>query len=110
MYRDFRVFDCDWMTDEKAAAAIGWFVGGARASGQAEIVLLREVQALSPAVQAWLSERLWPAQPGAPVPRVFASASCDLFERVRRGAFDQSLFYRLNTIAITPDIAGCLTL
>lgn len=65
------------------------------------IVWLKEVQGLSPAQQAetmdLLDEETWSA---GQLPRLIASSSVNLFERVKAGAFDERLFYRLNVIHI----------
>ena len=66
------------------------------------ILLLREVQMLTSSEQAAVMNRLgarasWPVEHLA---RILASSSIDLFEAVRRGAFDERLFYCLNQIHI----------
>lgn len=66
---------------------------------RAAIVLLQEVQALSPKEQAQFEARLAEMRI-SPRPRVrfMASSSTPLFDRVREGAFDERLYYRLNVI------------
>lgn len=66
---------------------------------RASIVLLQEVHALSPNEQAQFEDRLEEMRrsPRPPV-RFIASSSAPLFERVREGAFDERLYYRLNVI------------
>jgi DNA-binding NtrC family response regulator len=66
---------------------------------RAAIVLLQEVQALSPKEQAQFEVRLAEMRisPSPPV-RFIASSSTPLFDRVREGAFDERLYYRLNVI------------
>ena len=66
-------------------------------SPRASILLLREVHALTQAGQAVL-RRLITRTPEAP--RVFASSSVSLHQRVREGLFDPELFYCLNAVHI----------
>ena len=63
------------------------------------MLLLREVHALNRQNQMMLADLLasTPAANGS-APRVVASSSTSLFDRVRNGQFDDRLFYRLNTI------------
>jgi hypothetical protein len=65
----------------------------------APIVLLQEVQALSPKEQEQFENRLAEMRrsPRPPV-RFIASSSTPLFERVLEGSFDERLYYRLNVI------------
>jgi hypothetical protein len=60
------------------------------------VVLLREVHALTQAGQSVL-RRLLSSRP-LEAPRVFASTSVSLDQRVKDGLFDPDLFYSLNTI------------
>jgi hypothetical protein len=62
------------------------------------MLLLREVQELTPRQQALLLE-LMEDRHGTP-PRIIASSSVSLFDRVQQGAFDAQLFYRLNTVHV----------
>jgi DNA-binding NtrC family response regulator len=66
---------------------------------RAAIVLLQEVHALSPKEQAQFEHRLAEMRISPrPLVRFIASSSAPLFERVREGAFDERLYYRLNII------------
>jgi hypothetical protein len=67
-------------------------------SENALILLFREVHALTPRQQALLMELLEDRQ-GIP-PRIIASSSVSLYDRVREGAFDARLYYRLNTVHV----------
>ena len=75
---------------------------------RARILLLREVHTLTPSQQARLMELFEAGEPG-PRPRIIASSSVALFDRVRQGTFDERLYYRLNGIHLTtPAGAGGL--
>ena len=65
---------------------------------RASILLLREVHALTQTGQAVL-RRLMTRKP-ADAPRVFASSSVSLYQRVKDGSFDPELFYYLNAVHI----------
>jgi hypothetical protein len=67
---------------------------------RARILLLREVHTLTPSQQARLMELFEADDPG-PRPRIIASSSVALFDRVRQGTFDARLYYRLNGIHLT---------
>ena len=67
-------------------------------------LLLREVHALNAQNQSMLADLLAIAHP-AEAPRVIASSSTSLFDRVRLGQFDDRLFYRLNVIYMAFDRA-----
>jgi hypothetical protein len=69
---------------------------------RASIMLLREVHALTQTGQAVL-RRLITAR-GLGTPRVFASSSVSLYQRVREGRFDPELFYCLNAIHIVTSV------
>ena len=62
------------------------------------ILLLREVHDLTPRQQGLLLELL-EERHGAP-PRIIASSSVSLYDRVKEGTFDARLFYRLNTVHV----------
>ena len=67
---------------------------------RASILLLQEVHALTPHEQAEVDSRLAELrtiQRNTPF-RIMASSSAPLFERVREGAFDERLYYRLAVI------------
>jgi len=72
------------------------------AVGSADVTLvLREVHALGAAGQreaACLIAALPPD--AAAAPRIIATSSVSLFDRVRDGTFDERLFYRLNVVHI----------
>lgn len=65
--------------------------------GYGDVLLLREIQAMTPAQQVWLAKVLEAADPGR-TPRIIASSSVSLFDRVKQGLFDARLFYRLNVL------------
>lgn len=70
-------------------------------------VLLRNIDRLTPSQQSFVVSQLGSdagrSRRGGRV-RVIATTSVALFERVSRGAFDQKLFYCLNTVHIVvPD-------
>ena len=66
---------------------------------RAPIVLLQEVQALSPNEQAEFEDRLAEMRISSRPPvRFIASSSTPLFDRVLEGSFDERLYYRLNVI------------
>ena len=65
---------------------------------RASILLLREVHTLTHAGQAVLRRLMTKRPPEAP--RVFASSSVSLYQRVKDGAFDPDLFYYLNAVHI----------
>jgi sigma-54-interacting transcriptional regulator len=67
-------------------------------SPRASILLLREVHALTQAGQAVLRRLITRRTPEAP--RVFASSSVSLYQRVKEGLFDPELFYYLNAVHI----------
>ena len=81
-------------------------VEDARAAvGSADVTLvLREVHALCAAGQREAT-CLIGALPrdAAGAPRIIATSSVSLFDRVRNGAFDEQLFYRLNVLHIVID-------
>lgn len=65
---------------------------------RASILLLREVHTLTHAGQAVLRRLMTKRPPEAP--RVFASSSVSLYQRVKDGLFDPDLFYYLNAVHI----------
>ena len=65
-------------------------------TGEAEVVLLREIHSLTPAQQMWLTQVLEAGDTGCS--RIIASSSVSLFNRVQEGLFDARLFYRLNVV------------
>jgi hypothetical protein len=67
----------------------------------AGILLLREVHRLSARGQARLAALMTARHDERGItPRIVASSSVCLFDLVREGKFDETLFYRLNTIHI----------
>jgi hypothetical protein len=69
------------------------------------ILLLREVHDLTPRQQARLMEMMDEQRDVEGAPRIIASSSVSLFDCVRRGSFDERLFYRLNTIHLAMSAA-----
>jgi hypothetical protein len=65
---------------------------------RASILLLREVHTLTQSGQSALRRLMTKRAPEAP--RVFASSSVSLYERVKDGLFDRELFYYLNAVHI----------
>ena len=67
---------------------------------RSSILLLQEVHALTPHEQEQVDRRLAELRASRREAglRIIASSSAPLFERVREGAFDEQLFYRLNVI------------
>jgi len=63
-------------------------------------VLLREVHALPPSDQIEIASVLDGSTVVPSAPRIISSSSISLFDRVRSGAFDEQLFYRLNVMHI----------
>jgi transcriptional regulator of acetoin/glycerol metabolism len=95
--RTIRIISCDAADSDDLDAAFASTSSDAAPPGYSSIVLLREVHALTQAGQSML-QRLMTMRPDAP--RVVASSSVSLFERVKEGRFDPELFYHLNTIHI----------
>jgi len=79
-------------------------VASARARGidpDKVTVLLREVHALGETEQAEIARVV--GEPGGlrdHLPRIISTSSVSLFDRVRKGTFDERLFYRLNVMHI----------
>jgi len=67
-------------------------------SPRTSILLLREVHALTQAGQTVLRGLMTKRPPEAP--RVFASSSVSLYQRMKDGLFDPELFYYLNAVHI----------
>ena len=95
--RTIRIVSCDAANSDDLGAAFASSSSDEARSTHSSIVLLREVHALTQAGQSML-QRLMIMRPEAP--RVVASSSVSLFERVKKGLFDPELFYHLNTIHI----------
>jgi hypothetical protein len=98
--RAAEIVTCDSAVGHDVATAIaeGWRCIG---MDRDAIVWLKEVHVLKPAEQAVTMDLLaGPSRRTDRALRVIASSTVDLFGLVRAGAFDPSLFYRLNTIHI----------
>jgi hypothetical protein len=93
---------CDCAGGDSPAQAIASASAIPDAAGDQITLLLREVHALGKADQAEVARVV-----GAPgetrrtsAPRIISTTSVSLFDRVRNGAFDERLFYRLNVMHI----------
>jgi len=98
------VLDCDAIASQPLGAALCDRLltpDGVRRHAS-EILLLREVHALSAENQAVLADLIDSARTASRRPRLIASSSMPLYDRVQDGTFDVRLFYRLNTISIAP--------
>jgi hypothetical protein len=92
---------CDCAGGGRLADAVAR--AGARGGNPERVtLLLREVHALGLADQAEVAsivahpvEARWPGGP-----RIISTSSVSLYDRVRQGAFDERLFYRLNVMHI----------
>jgi len=73
-----------------------------RTSQNEAVLVVQEVQGLSDTEQAALLQLLGARDPVG-YPRVVATSSACLFDRVRQGTFDATLFYRLNVVHIQID-------
>ena len=94
-----RVVDCDALDPHAVRAAVtDSFLPEAQAARGCGTLLLREVHALDPQTQSVLADLLASEKVIDGGPRVIASTSASLFDRVQSGQFDDRLFYRLNTI------------
>jgi transcriptional regulator of acetoin/glycerol metabolism len=98
------VLDCDAMDPQTLGAVLcdRLLAPDPGARHASEILLLREVHALSAENQAVLADLLDTGRSAVRRPRIIASSSTPLFDRVQEGTFDVRLFYRLNTINIAP--------
>jgi DNA-binding NtrC family response regulator len=99
-----RRVDCEVTPDELLAGELFGFErsGGRREPGKLELcrggtLVVAEVGEMSPEIQAEFAAAL--ARAGDDV-RVIATTSVDLRERVRDGAFDESLYYTINTLSV----------
>jgi hypothetical protein len=68
------------------------------------VLLLQEIQFLSPRAQALLAAALGSKRGGGIAATLIVSTSVPLFDLTMAGTFDQELFYRLNTICM--DVAA----
>jgi hypothetical protein len=98
---DVRVRDCGGEDDVAAAMAQAQHSNGSEPNPH--ILLLREVHRLGAGAQAALAQLVAARHDGQfrETPRIISTSSVPLFDRVREGAFDEDLFYRLNVIHIT---------
>lgn len=109
--RAIAAFSSGWTAPELVVCdcAVGLNLAEVVASAQARGVdpdkvtlLLREVHALSEADQAEIARVV--GEPGGPrstiAPRIISTSSVSLFDWVRKGAFNERLFYRLNVMHI----------
>ena len=97
---DMRVLDCHSLDPLAARRALSdALLRPIQPANACGTLFLREVHALNPQNQSMLADllALTPANI-ADAPRVIASSSTSLFDRVRTGQFDDRLFYRLNMI------------
>ena len=92
-----RILACD---ESGSAADLGAVLSPTDAprGPSASILLLREVHTLTEAGQRVLRRLMTKRPPQAP--RVFASSSVSLYQRVQDGLFDPELFYYLNAVHI----------
>jgi len=93
---DLLVVDC-------RRAAIRQLVGGIqhrRGACAPGAVLLREVYALPRSDQIEIASVVVASAALPSWPRIISTSSVSLFDRVRSGAFDEQLFYRLNVMHI----------
>ena len=103
------VVDCQRLSDGQMAFALGWYLSdGSRGRVSGSLVLLREVQALSPSNQLLLAQLIAGRRRGDAAVRVVASSSIDLYQRVLDDTFDAGLYYLLNMVTLTPR-RGALT-
>lgn len=95
---------CDAAAGDDIRGALTSPRGGETVAGEGAILLLREVHLLSRTDQAAVMGMLdlRPLRPAGDPPRLIATSSVSLYERVRQGAFDAGLFHRLNVIHIVP--------
>jgi hypothetical protein len=82
-----------------ATAGAGELFDPANHVGHGCIVLLADIDRLSPVQQRWVSLLLEDAE--CPLPRIVASSAVALWPRVRGGRFSAELFYRINAIQIS---------
>jgi Sigma-54 interaction domain len=92
------VCDCAGGADLGAAVANARSARGLHA-GEV-ILLLREVHTLGAADQAAVADLVAAWHAGRSLIRIISTCSVSLFDRVREGAFDEQLFYRLNALHI----------
>jgi DNA-binding NtrC family response regulator len=111
---DLLVVDCRREAIRQLVAGIQHRRGAVRLrSGQdcaPGTVLLREVHALPRSDQIEIASVVGASAALPSWPRIISTSSVSLFDRVRSGAFDEQLFYRLNVVHIvikrTQDATG----
>ncbi len=91
--------DCDAVDEDDTAGLLREHVGGRGDSG---IVFLKEVQLLSRANQRLLDELICSGGHAVKRPRLIASSSLSLYERMQAGLFEDGLFYKLNAVHLKP--------
>lgn len=102
----FTVLDC-----HESSSALAERLTRALSAGAASTpgtVLLQEIGEMSPAEQERLADELMHLRLGSGTsgPRVIASSSTPLRDRVEAGVFSDRLFYRLNTISVLSGEVG----
>jgi hypothetical protein len=95
---DVVVCDCAGGDDLGTAVASALSVRGRHPSEV--ILLLREVHALGAAGQVAVANLVAAWHAGRGAPWVISTCSVSLFDRVREGGFDETLFYSLNALHI----------
>ena len=95
---DVVVCDCAGGDDFGTAVASALSVRGRHPSEV--VLLLREVHVLDAAGQAAVANLLAAWYAGRGAPRIISTCSVSLFDCVRQGAFDETLFYSLNALHI----------
>jgi DNA-binding NtrC family response regulator len=91
---------CDCAGGEGPMHAVSSARDARGADTNAGTLLLREVHALGEAGQAEVAQVVAGRDDAPSAPRVISTTSVSLFDRVRTGAFDERLFYRLNVMHI----------
>jgi hypothetical protein len=92
--------DCDRTDPDEMADLLRQHVVSPPVSDR--ILFLREIQVLDRGNQKLLNELIATQQPPRNRPRLIASASLSLYEWVCAGLFEETLFYKLNAVHITP--------
>ncbi len=94
--------DCDCVSPDETAMLLRDHVVAEPGATAPRILFLREIQVLSPPNQQLLNRLLAMQRPPVRRPRLIASSSLSLYEWVRGGLFDETLFYKLNAVHIKP--------
>lgn len=92
--------DCDCVESDDLAGLLREHVLPQPADAVGRILFLREVQVLSRPNQMLLNELIASQCAPRSRPRLIASSSLSLYDWVRAGLFDESLFYKLNAVHI----------